>query len=40
MGSWSREVTLLLRAPGYHRQEQRVVLHPGPNSVHVELEAL
>jgi len=40
MESWSREVTLVLRAPGYHREELRVELHPGPNSVHVELEAL
>lgn len=40
MDSWSREVTLLLRAPGFHRQELRVELHPGPNSVHVELDAL
>lgn len=40
MESWSREVELLLRAPGYHRQERSVVLHPGPNRVHVELEAL
>jgi hypothetical protein len=40
MESWSREVTLVLRAPGYHREALRVELHPGPNSVHVELEAL
>jgi hypothetical protein len=40
MDAWSREVELLLRAPGYHRQERRLVLHPGPNSVHVELEPL
>jgi hypothetical protein len=40
MESWSREVTLVLRAPGYNRRELRVELHPGPNSVHVELDAL
>lgn len=39
MASWSREVVLLLRAPGYHREERTVELHPGPNSVHVELQA-
>jgi hypothetical protein len=40
MVSWRREVTLLLRAPGYHRRELTVELHPGPNTVHVELDAL
>lgn len=40
MDAWTREVELLLRAPGYRRQEQRVVLHPGPNSVHVDLDPL
>ena len=40
MASWSREVTLVLRAPGYHREALEIELHPGPNSVHVELDAL
>ena len=40
MESWSREVTFVLRAPGYHREERKLELHPGPNTVHVELESL
>jgi hypothetical protein len=40
MAGWSRTVTFLLRAPGFNRRELEVELHPGPNSVHVELEAL
>ncbi|MCX4242926.1 hypothetical protein [Paraliomyxa miuraensis] len=40
MESWSREVDMLLRAPGFHRELQHVVLHPGPNTVHAELEPL
>lgn len=40
MESWSREIDVLLRAPGYHRQLVHVVLHPGPNTVHAELERL
>lgn len=40
MSAWSRSVTFLLRAPGFNRRELEVELHPGPNTVHVELEAL
>lgn len=40
MSSFSREIELLFRAPGFRRQTRRVQLHPGPNKVHVQLEPL
>lgn len=40
MSSFSREVELLLRAPGFRRETRTVQLHPGPNRVHVQLRPL
>lgn len=40
MTSFTREVELLLRAPGFRRQTRRVRLHPGPNPLHVQLVPL
>lgn len=40
MDAWTREIEVLLRAPGYHREVRRLVLHPGPNTVHVTLQRL
>ncbi|MCH9680509.1 MAG: hypothetical protein K0V04_03665 [Deltaproteobacteria bacterium] len=38
MDSFSVEVELLFRAPGFYRRRQRVSLHPGPNQVRVQLQ--
>jgi len=40
MTSFSREVELLVRAPGFRRANRKVSLHPGPNTVRLELERL
>lgn len=40
MSSFSLEVDVLFRAPGFRRQTRRIQLHPGPNRVHVQLEPL
>jgi len=40
MTGFTEEVELLLRAPGFQRQTRRVSLHPGPNTVRVQLEPL
>lgn len=40
MSSFSREVELLFRSPGYRRETRTVRLHPGPNRLHVELVPL
>ncbi len=38
MDSFSQEIELLLRAPGFRRRTQPVSLHPGPNTLRVELD--
>lgn len=40
MASFSLEIELLLRSPGYRPETVDVRLHPGANSVRVELEPL
>ncbi len=40
MTSFSREVELLVRAPGFRRANRTVQLHPGSNTVRLDLEKL
>ena len=40
MSSFSREIEVLLRAPGFRHESRTIQLYPGPNSVQVQLEPL